>query len=52
MTYFDSASSIENLFDDQSNDENFLVALQLQNQFDNQEQENEDQTLKKITQVA
>lgn len=49
MTYFDSASSIENVFDDQSNDEDFLIALQLQNQF---EQENNDQSLKKITQVG
>lgn len=50
MTYFEASSSMENGFDDNSNDEDFLIALQLQNQFDNEEKENEGQ-LNKITQV-
>ena len=50
MTYFEASSSIENNFDDNSNDEDFLIALQLQNQFDNEEKENEGQ-INKITQV-
>jgi len=51
MTYFDSLSSIEKDFDDQSNDEDFLIALRLQNEFNKEEKENEDQALDKITQV-
>jgi hypothetical protein len=51
MTYFDSLLSIEKDFDDQSNDEDFLIALQLQDQFNNEEKENENQALDKITQV-
>ncbi|UJR28962.1 hypothetical protein I4U23_010179 [Adineta vaga] len=50
MTYFEASSSMENDFDDHSNDEDFLIALQLQNQFDNEEKENEGQ-LNKITQI-
>jgi hypothetical protein len=51
MTYFESSSSIEKDFDEQSNDEDFLVALRLQNRFDEEGKENEDQALNKITQV-
>ncbi len=51
MTYFDSLSSIEKDFDDQSNDEDFLIALRLQNEFNKEEKENEDQALDKISQV-
>ena len=40
MAYFDLPSSIEKDYDDQSNDEDFLIALQLQNQFDKEEKEN------------
>lgn len=50
MTYFDTELSLENEFDDQTNDEDFLLALQLQNQFDSEVKENEKQ-LVKITQV-
>ncbi|CAF1605969.1 unnamed protein product [Adineta ricciae] len=50
MTYFEASSSIETDFDDNSNDEDFLIALQLQNQFDNEEKENEGQ-INKITQI-
>lgn len=52
MSYFDSASSMEKVFDDQSNDEDFLLALRLQSQFAQEEQENEDENLNKITQVT
>jgi hypothetical protein len=52
MAYFESSSSMEKDFDEQSNDEDFLIALQLQNQFDKVEKENEDQHLDKITQVT
>ena len=50
MAYFDLSSSIENDFVDQNNDEDFLIALQLQDQFNREENENEKQ-LDKITQV-
>ena len=52
MAYFDSLSSIEKDFDDQSNDEDFLLALQLHNELNKQEKENEEQHLDKITQVT
>jgi hypothetical protein len=52
MAYFDSLSSTEKDFDEHSNDEDFLIALQLQNQFDKEEKGNEDQHLNKITQVT
>ncbi len=51
MAGFDSSSSIEKDSDEQSNDEDFLIALQLQNHFDKEEKENDHQ-LDKITQVA
>jgi hypothetical protein len=51
MAYFDSPSSLETDFDDLSNDKDFLIALQLQNQFDKEEKENDHQ-LDKITQVT
>jgi hypothetical protein len=50
MACFDSSSSMEKDFDERSNDEDFLIALQLQNQFDKDEKENEGQ-VDKITQV-
>jgi len=51
MAYFDSLLSVEKDFDEQSNDEDFLIALQLQNQFNKKEKENEEQHLDKITQI-
>ena len=51
MAYFDLLTSIENDSVDQNNDEDFLIALQLQDQFNREEQENEKQ-LDKITQVT
>lgn len=49
MAYFDLSSPIEEDFDDQTNDEDFLIALQLQNQFDKEKENGEH--LNKITQV-
>jgi hypothetical protein len=52
MAYFDSSpSSVGNDFDEQSNDEDFLIALQLQDEFNKEEKENEEQHSDKITQV-
>ncbi|CAF0929246.1 unnamed protein product [Rotaria sordida] len=50
MTYFDSSSAFEKDFDEQTNDEDFLIALQLQNRFDKEEKEN-DKQLDKVTQI-
>ncbi|CAF0749212.1 unnamed protein product [Adineta steineri] len=50
MAYFDSLASMEEDFDELSNEKDFLVALQLQNHFDKEEKENEGQ-LDKITQI-
>ena len=52
MACFDSSSSTEKDSDEQSNDEDFLIALQLHNQFEKEEKENNDHQLHKITQVA
>jgi hypothetical protein len=51
MAYFDSLLSVERDVDEQSNDEDFLLALQLHDQFNRGEKENEEQHLDKITQV-
>lgn len=51
MTYFESTSSGEIVIDDQSNDEDFLLALQLHDQLNKEEKENEEQHLNKTTQV-
>jgi hypothetical protein len=51
MAYFDSLLSVERDFDEQSNDADFLLALQLHDQFNKGEKENEEQHLEKITQV-
>jgi hypothetical protein len=51
MAYFDSLPTMEKDFDDQSNGEDFLLALQLHDQLNKEEIENEDQTLSKISQV-
>ncbi|CAF1414690.1 unnamed protein product [Rotaria magnacalcarata] len=52
MTYFDSASSLEKDFDDRTNDEDFLIALQLQNQFDREENENENENEKQLDKIT
>ena len=43
---------MEKVFDDQSNDDDFLLALQLHNQLNQEEKENEDENFKNINQVT
>jgi len=52
MAYFESVtSSLESEFNEQSNDEDFLLALQLHDQLNKEEKENDQEDFNKIMQV-